>query len=126
MVMAKRQVVTITDDIDGRAGAQTVSFAYAGRSYEIDLGERNRAKLEKGLEPFIAAARRVGGPGRSATRKGSTTATPDRQAVRAWAAEHGHEVVGPRSHLEECPGGIPAGSLSEVAVRAQPSPAYAG
>jgi hypothetical protein len=80
MVMAKRQVVTITDDIDGRAGAQTVSFAYA--------------KLEKGLEPFIAAARRVGGPGRSATRKGSTTATPDRQAVRAWAAEHGHEVSG--------------------------------
>ena len=45
MVMAKRQVVTITDDIDGRAGAQTVSFTYAGRSYEIDLGERNRAKL---------------------------------------------------------------------------------
>jgi hypothetical protein len=95
MVMAKRQVVTITDDIDGRAGAQTVSFAYAGRSYEIDLGERNKAKLEKGLEPFIAAARRVGGPGRSATRKGSTTAaTPDRQAVRAWAAEHGYEVSG--------------------------------
>ena len=58
MVMAKRQVVTITDDIDGRAGAQTVSFAYAGRSYEIDLGERNKAKLEKGLEPFIAAATR--------------------------------------------------------------------
>jgi hypothetical protein len=95
MVMAKRQVVTITDDIDGRAGAQTVSFAYAGRSYEIDLGERNKAKLEKGLEPFIAAARRVGGPGRSASRKGATTAaTPDRQAVRAWAAEHGYEVSG--------------------------------
>jgi hypothetical protein len=94
MVMAKRQVVTITDDIDGRAGAQTVSFAYAGRSYEIDLGERNKAKLEKGLEPFIAAARRVGGPGRSATRKGSTPAAPDRQAVRAWAAEHGYEVSG--------------------------------
>jgi hypothetical protein len=94
MVMAKRQVVTITDDIDGRAGAQTVSFAYAGRSYEIDLGERNKAKLEKGLEPFIAAARRIGGPGRSATRKGSTTAAPDRQAVRAWAAEHGYEVSG--------------------------------
>jgi hypothetical protein len=27
MVMAKRQVVTITDDINGREGAETVTFA---------------------------------------------------------------------------------------------------
>jgi hypothetical protein len=39
--MGKKEVVTITDDIDGRAGAETVTFAYAGRSYEIDLGEKN-------------------------------------------------------------------------------------
>jgi hypothetical protein len=42
----------------GRGGAQTVSFAYAGRNDEIDLGKRNKAKLEKRLEPFIAAATR--------------------------------------------------------------------
>ena len=59
--MAKKEVVTITDDIDGRAGAETVTFAYAGRSYEIDLGEKNKAKLEKALEPFIGPARKVGG-----------------------------------------------------------------
>jgi len=58
--MGKKEVVTITDDIDDRAGAETVSFAYAGRSYEIDLGKKNQAKLEKALEPFIAAARKVG------------------------------------------------------------------
>ena len=55
--MGKKEVVTITDDIDGRAGAETVTFAYAGRSYEIDLGEKNKAKLEKALQPFIGAAR---------------------------------------------------------------------
>jgi hypothetical protein len=68
--MGKKEVVTITDDIDGRAGAETVTFAYAGRSYEIDLGEKNKAKLEKALEPFIGAARKAGGTGwRPASRR---------------------------------------------------------
>jgi hypothetical protein len=100
MVVAKKRVVTITDDIDGRKGAETVTFAYAGRSYEIDLGEKNKAKLEKSLEPFIAAARPVGGSGGSTTRQGSAArtrsaaASADRQAVRTWAAEHGFAVSG--------------------------------
>ncbi|WP_222271014.1 Lsr2 family protein [Modestobacter marinus] len=29
--MATKQVVSITDDIDGREGAETVTFAYAAR-----------------------------------------------------------------------------------------------
>lgn len=97
--MGKREVVTITDDIDGRAGAETVTFAYAGRTYEIDLGEKNKAKLEKALEPFIGAARRVGGnnaavrkaSGRSASRPPSSGL--DLNAVRNWAAEQGIEVA---------------------------------
>jgi hypothetical protein len=93
--MAKKQIVTITDDIDGREGAETVSFAYAGRTYEIDLGEKNRAKLEKALNPFISAARKVNGSGpsrRSAARAATASSGPDRAAVRAWAVEHGLEV----------------------------------
>src|SRR5215210_4405981 len=97
--MGKKEVVTITDDIDGRAGAETVSFAYAGRSYEIDLGEKNKAKLEKALEPFIGAARKVGGnqvaarkpSGRLASRP--TSSGLDLNAVRRWAAEQGIEVA---------------------------------
>jgi hypothetical protein len=95
--MAKRQVVTITDDIDGREGAETVTFAYAGRFYEIDLREKNRTKLEKALEPFIGAARRADGGGRSrrnGSRLAAHTSGLDRQAIRAWAAEHGFEVSG--------------------------------
>jgi hypothetical protein len=92
--MAKKQVVTITDDIDGREGAQTVSFAYAGRTYEIDLRDKNRAKLEKALEPFIGAARKVNGssPVRRPPARATASSDPNRAAVRAWAVEHGFEV----------------------------------
>ena len=97
--MGKKEVVTITDDIDGRAGAENVTFAYAGRSYEIDLGEKNKAKLEKALEPFIGAARKAGGnrvaarkaSGRSASRP--TSSGLDLNAVRRWATEQGIEVA---------------------------------
>jgi hypothetical protein len=77
--------------------AQTVSFAYAGRSYEIDLGEKNRAKLEKALEPFISAARKADGSGRShrfERRPPSADSRADLPVVRTWAAEHGFEVSG--------------------------------
>ena len=99
MFMAQKKIVTITDDIDGRAGAETVSFAYAGRSYEIDLGEKNRAKLEKALEPFIGAARKAGGSRSGAVKSSGRSATQDPSsgidlnAVRAWAAEQGIEVA---------------------------------
>jgi hypothetical protein len=97
--MGKKEVVTITDDIDGRSGAETVTFAYSGRSYEIDLGEKNKAKLEKALEPFIGAARKAGGnqvgarkaSGRSVSRP--TSSGLDLNAVRSWAAEQGIEVA---------------------------------
>ncbi len=95
--MARKKVVTITDDIDGREGAETVTFTYAGRSYEIDLAEKNRAKLEKALEPFIRAARKANGSGqprRSGASSASTRSRPNLQAVRAWAADNGFEVSG--------------------------------
>jgi hypothetical protein len=94
IVMGKRQVVAITDDITGREGAETVTFAYAGRNYEIDLGEKNKAKLEKALEPFIRAARKAGGPARPSARNASRSPlSVDLKAVRAWATEQGLEVA---------------------------------
>jgi hypothetical protein len=112
--MAKRQVVTITDDIDGREGAETVTFAYAGRSYEIDLREKNRTKLEKALEPFIGAARRADGRGRSrrnGSRSAAHTSGLDRQAIRAWAAEHGFEVSGRGRISKKVHRGVSTGSV---------------
>jgi type I restriction enzyme M protein len=51
--------VTLTDDIDGTEGAQTVTFALDSETWEIDLGKQNRDRLTRDLAPFIAAARRV-------------------------------------------------------------------
>jgi hypothetical protein len=92
VVMSKSVSVIVTDDLDGSQNAETVSFGFDGVAYEIDLAEKNRAKLEKALAPFIEAGRRVprSGPRRGGGRQSS--ASVDRGAVRAWARERGLKV----------------------------------
>src|SRR5215218_83212 len=92
--MAK--TVVTTDDIDGSPNAETVTFSFDGRSFEIDLSKKGRAALEKALKPYIDAGRSVGGRatrssgnGRS---RGRRSGTADLAAVRAWAAENGIAV----------------------------------
>ena len=90
--MSKSVSVIVTDDLDGSQNAETVSFGFDGVAYEIDLAEKNRAKLEKALAPFIDAGRRVP---RSGARRGGgrqSSASVDRGAVRAWARERGLKV----------------------------------
>jgi hypothetical protein len=91
-VMSKSVSVIVTDDLDGSENAETVSFGFDGVTYEIDLAQKNRAKLEKALAPFIDAGRRVP---RAASRRGGGRqggASADRGAVRAWARERGLKV----------------------------------
>jgi hypothetical protein len=91
--MAKTTVVTVTDDIDGSEGAETVTFSFDGQTYEIDLAEKNLAKFQKSLRPFIDSGRR-------AARNGSPSSThtkasrKDSGAIRAWATEQGLTVSG--------------------------------
>ena len=59
--MARKTIVELTDDLDGKKAAETVSFALDGRPMEIDLSSANAAKLRKALEPYIEAGRRVRG-----------------------------------------------------------------
>jgi Lsr2 len=89
--MAQTTVVTITDDIDGTAGAETVTFSIDGQVYEIDLGSKNLGKFRKGLQPFIDSGRRVrrSGPARSARTRTSRNNSSD---IRAWATEQGLAV----------------------------------
>lgn len=89
--MAKRTQVLLTDDIDGGDATQTVRFALGSQQYEIDLSDRNAAKLEKALAPYTTVARRVRSiPGQR--RSGAAPSGLDVKAVRAWAKEHGYEV----------------------------------
>jgi hypothetical protein len=88
--MAKTTVVTITDDIDGSEGAETVTFSLAGQSYEIDLSAKNLDEFKKGLQPFIDSGRRVGR--QSAVRPARGKTSSNSSAIRAWAAGQGLAV----------------------------------
>lgn len=89
--MAKTTVVTVTDDIDGSEGAQTVTFSFGGQSYEIDLSKKNLDKFKKGLQPFMDSGRRVGRQTAARPSRGRTS-RKDSSAIRAWAAEQGLSV----------------------------------
>jgi hypothetical protein len=93
--MAKK--VVYTDDLDDTetADAGTVSFAWDGVTYEVDLSIKNKAKYGAQLGPLIAAARAVN----TTKRKGKATApapsgySPDQlKAIREWAGRHGYAV----------------------------------
>jgi hypothetical protein len=89
--MAKTVNVVVTDDLDGASEAETVAFAYNGQAYEIDLGQKNRARLEKSLRPFMEAGRRATQARAVKTVHGNAVKV-DRTAVRAWAAGQGLKV----------------------------------
>ncbi len=103
--MARRTQVVLIDDIDGQeldGNARSLTFSFAGVDYSIDLSEKNKRKFEKALEPYIAAAQRIGG-GRG--RKSASATGLDLKAVRAWAASNGIQVSGrgrvPASVIEQ-------------------------
>jgi nucleoid-associated protein Lsr2 len=90
--MARNIAVVVTDDLDGSPGAETVGFGLDGVSYEIDLGQPNRARLADALAPFIAGGRRVRSGGRRRAGEPAGAARVDRAAVRAWARDAGLAV----------------------------------
>jgi len=49
-------IVEMTDDIDGKPAAETLVFGVDGREFEIDLSEKNAAKLRKAMDPWIVSA----------------------------------------------------------------------
>jgi thiazole synthase ThiGH ThiG subunit len=90
--MARSVSVIITDDIDGSENAETVSFGFRGVTYEVDLGKKNQAKLERALAPFIEAGRRAPSGGRRRTASRARGSSADHTAVRAWARTAGLKV----------------------------------
>jgi len=88
--MATRKSVIVTDDLDGSGGAETVSFSVDGVGYEIDLGDKNRAKFDRALAPFIEHGRRVSA--RSRRPAARRAAIHDNAAIRAWAKSEGLSV----------------------------------
>lgn len=50
--MARKTQVVLTDDIDGSEATQTVSFAFDGVAYEIDLNDVHADQMRKRLETW--------------------------------------------------------------------------
>lgn len=96
--MARREIVVFEDDLDGTQGAETVKFGLDGAQYEIDLGEKNAARLRDALSPFVAAARKSGRGGvvvggRAARGRGGAAADREQnKAIRAWAKKEGRGI----------------------------------
>jgi hypothetical protein len=88
--MAQKVNIILVVDLDGSEADETVSFALDGTSYEIDLNEKNAAKLRDALSGYIGHARRV-----STTRKrksSASTSGPSARELRDWARSNGYEV----------------------------------
>ena len=89
MKTVQKKVVVLVDDRDGSVAEQTISFAFKGVSYEIDLSKENAEEFERVISPWISAARRVGG--RLNSRRVGQSAAPESKSsqVRRWAREKG-------------------------------------
>jgi hypothetical protein len=90
--MARKVQVLLEDDIDGTPGAETVLFSLDGKSYEIDLSEKNADKLREAVSPWIGAGRRVSSSAASETRRRPARRSEDTADIRRWAAENGIPV----------------------------------
>jgi hypothetical protein len=86
--MAQRVTVALEDDLDGGPADETVQFGVGATEYEIDLSEKNAAKLRARLAPFIEHARKVG---RGQPHRAARTAVSRQHSadVRAWALGQG-------------------------------------
>ncbi|MGQ4598984.1 Lsr2 dimerization domain-containing protein [Nocardia sp. R6R-6] len=92
--MARKVVVTLVDDYDGRSQAEeTVSFAMDGVAFEMDLSTENAGQLREFFEQWVPYARKVGRARRG--RGGAPRSVTEREqatVIREWARKNGIDV----------------------------------
>lgn len=92
--MAQKTVVTVVCDLphDGEIeGTESVSFAFDGNAYEIDLCEPHSKELREKVGAFADHARRASAGGRR--RKARSGPGRERSSeIREWARQRGHKV----------------------------------
>jgi len=92
--MAQKVNIVLVDDIDGTDATQTIAFGLDGANYEIDLNDKNAAKLRDALAPYVGHGRKVGrgGGAKRGGRAAATAAGASAKEVREWARENGFDV----------------------------------
>lgn len=107
--MARKTIVTLTDDLVGGPATQTIRFGLHSVDYEIDLNDENAEELTQWLDNYISHGRRVGG--RKKTGAPKSGVSTDASAVRVWAKEQGIPV----SERGRIPADLSARFLAETA-----------
>lgn len=88
--MARKVNIEISSDLSGDSPAQTVSFSFDGRSYEIDLTDLEKIELRDALTRYIDHSQvKVG---RKQTRPVRTQVGASTATIRAWAQSQGLNV----------------------------------
>ncbi|WP_040694337.1 histone-like nucleoid-structuring protein Lsr2 [Nocardia vinacea] len=92
--MARKVVVELVDDYDGKSQAEeTVFFGLDGVTYEMDLSVLNGSNLRGFFEQWTPHARKVGRAPRGKSITPRPAAERDRSAaIREWARKKGMEV----------------------------------
>lgn len=98
--MATETISRLVDDISGGEATQTISYAWSGQAYEIDLNDKNAEEFAEVLAPYVSASRKVGrSTGAKAAKAPQAVGEVDVKAVRAWAAEQGIDI-NPRGRIK--------------------------
>lgn len=92
--MAKREVVEVIDDIDGKVleEYETVRFSVDGRTYEFDTSAKHADEFRASLQKYLDVSRPVARNPRRGAVVGSSRSKAQTQAIREWANENGHTV----------------------------------
>jgi len=101
--MARKTVELLIDDLDGSrlddGEGTTVTFAYQGAEYTIDLSQQHLDEFNDAMAKYIGAAQKISGRRTSSSsaspRSTRSTTKPDKNqlgAIRAWARENGYQV----------------------------------
>ncbi len=108
--MSQQVTIDIVSDLSGTSNAHEVPFGWGGKALAIDLTEAEHKTFSDFMQPYVDKARAGStgsakrGPGRPKSTAKPTASSPDvasggsgltkeeRQAVRDYAAEHGHEL----------------------------------
>ncbi len=93
--VAQKTVVTVVCDLphDGEVeGTETVSFAFDGTAYEIDVCATHAKELREKFGQYTEHARRASASGGRRRRARSGPGRERSSEIRAWAKQRGHKV----------------------------------
>jgi len=98
--MATKTSVLLVDDLTEEPADTTVTFGLDGKSYEIDLTDKNADELRDAFAKYVSAARKAGrqSNGSRSTGRQTTATDVDPATVRAWAKSNGR-TVSPRGRI---------------------------